>query len=151
MKVYISADIEGIAGIAHWDEADRNHAAWPQFRDRMTAHVAAACEGALAGGALERLRHPDLAEPTPYLGPVLPIRMSRADLAVAPAEPLGSSTRAVLKEWLALCDRTDSEGDGADAKRARLALLAVNTAASVRARAPKAQPAKTLLYAGGGY
>ena len=53
MKVYISADIEGIAGIAHWDEANRDHAAWPQFRDRMTAHVAAACEGAFAGGATE--------------------------------------------------------------------------------------------------
>ena len=51
---------------------------------------------------------------------------------------------------LALCDRTDAAGTG-DAKQTRLALLAVNTAASVRARAPKAQPAKTLLYAGGGY
>ena len=65
--------------------------------------------------------------------------------------PSSEEMRSGLKEWLALCDRTDAEGDGADAKRARLALLAVNTAASVRARAPKAQPAKTLLYAGGGY
>ena len=65
--------------------------------------------------------------------------------------PSSDEMRSGLKEWLALCDRTDSEGDGAEAKRARLALLAVNTAASVRARAPKAQPAKTLLYAGGGY
>jgi len=53
MKVYISADIEGIAGIAHWDEANRNHAAWPAFRDRMTSHVAAACRGALNAGATE--------------------------------------------------------------------------------------------------
>ncbi len=53
MKIYISADIEGIAGIAHWDEADHNHAAWGQVRDRMTEHVAAACEGALAAGATE--------------------------------------------------------------------------------------------------
>lgn len=53
MKIYISADIEGIAGIAHWDEADRDHASWEQFRDRMTEHVAAACEGAFAAGATE--------------------------------------------------------------------------------------------------
>ncbi len=53
MKVYISADIEGIAGIAHWDEADRNDAAWGPFRDRMTEHFVAACEGALAAGATE--------------------------------------------------------------------------------------------------
>jgi len=53
MKVYISADIEGIAGIAHWDEANREHADWLAFRDRMTEHVAAACEGAVAAGATE--------------------------------------------------------------------------------------------------
>lgn len=55
MKVYISADIEGIAGIAHWDEADSNKPDWAQFRDRMTEHVAAACEGAVAAGATEIL------------------------------------------------------------------------------------------------
>jgi D-amino peptidase len=53
VKVYISADIEGIAGIAHWDEANRDHPAWAAFRDRMTEHVVAACEGAFAGGATE--------------------------------------------------------------------------------------------------
>lgn len=53
MKVYISADIEGIAGIAHWDEANRQHPDWQAFRDRMTDHVAAACEGAVAAGATE--------------------------------------------------------------------------------------------------
>ena len=25
MKVYISVDIEGVAGITHWDEADKTH------------------------------------------------------------------------------------------------------------------------------
>lgn len=55
MKIYISADIEGIAGIAHWDECDRSHPDWAVFRDRMTAHVAAACEGAIASGATEIL------------------------------------------------------------------------------------------------
>ncbi len=53
MKVYLSADIEGIAGIAHWDEADSKKPDWAQFRDRMTEHVAAACEGAVAAGATE--------------------------------------------------------------------------------------------------
>ncbi|MEM7254792.1 MAG: M55 family metallopeptidase [Pseudomonadota bacterium] len=53
MKVYISVDIEGITGIAHWDEARKNHADHAEFRTRMTAEAAAACEGALAAGATE--------------------------------------------------------------------------------------------------
>jgi crotonobetainyl-CoA:carnitine CoA-transferase CaiB-like acyl-CoA transferase len=53
-----------------------------------------------ARGALVPLRHPDLAEPTRYLGPALPIRFSRAESASAPAEPLGASSEAVLRELL---------------------------------------------------
>lgn len=53
MKVFISADIEGIAGIAHWDEQDQTKPDYVEFRERMTAHVAAACEGAAAAGATE--------------------------------------------------------------------------------------------------
>ncbi|MEX2518525.1 MAG: M55 family metallopeptidase [Paracoccaceae bacterium] len=53
MKVFISADIEGTAGIAHWDEADRAHSDWTEFRALMTAEVVAACEGAQAAGATE--------------------------------------------------------------------------------------------------
>ncbi len=53
MKIFISADIEGTAGIAHWDEADRSHADWSEFRALMTAEVVAACEGARAAGAEE--------------------------------------------------------------------------------------------------
>ena len=53
MKVFISADIEGTAGIAHWNEADRTHADWTEFRALMTAEVVAACEGARAAGATE--------------------------------------------------------------------------------------------------
>ncbi|MBJ01322.1 MAG: amino acid amidase [Planctomycetes bacterium] len=53
MKVYISADIEGIAGIAHWDEASADKPDYGPFRERMTDHVLAACEGAMAGGATE--------------------------------------------------------------------------------------------------
>ena len=53
MKVYISADIEGVTGAAHWDETNKTHADCGEFREQMTAEVAAACEGALAAGADE--------------------------------------------------------------------------------------------------
>jgi len=53
MKIYISADIEGVAGIAHWDEAEKNAADWAAYRLTMTREVAAACKGALAAGARE--------------------------------------------------------------------------------------------------
>jgi len=33
MKLYISADIEGIAGISHWDEASKNKPEYHEFRD----------------------------------------------------------------------------------------------------------------------
>ena len=55
MKVYISADMEGIAATAVWDEVDRKHKDYPAFSKQMTAEVVAACEGALAGGATEVL------------------------------------------------------------------------------------------------
>ncbi len=55
MKVYISADIEGVAGIAHWDEATLGHSAYTQFREKMTEDVAAACRAALEAGATEIL------------------------------------------------------------------------------------------------
>jgi len=51
MKVYLSADIEGITGVTHWDETDLSHA--EHAREQMTAEVAAACEGALHAGATE--------------------------------------------------------------------------------------------------
>jgi D-amino peptidase len=53
MKVYISADIEGITGVTHWDETDLGKSEYTQFREQMTAEVAAACEGALEAGASE--------------------------------------------------------------------------------------------------
>src|SRR3569833_3342526 len=54
MKIYISADIEGTAGITHWEEADKTHATYMEFRERMTDEVVAACEGAIEAGANER-------------------------------------------------------------------------------------------------
>jgi len=53
MKIYISADIEGINGTTHWNETDLDKADYAVYREQMTAEVAAACEGALAAGASE--------------------------------------------------------------------------------------------------
>jgi D-amino peptidase len=51
MRVYLSVDIEGVAGISHWDEATKAHADYSRFQDQMVAEAVAACEGALAAGA----------------------------------------------------------------------------------------------------
>lgn len=53
MKVYISADIEGVAGIGHWDEATLGEQNYDIFQEQMTREVVAACEGTLAAGATE--------------------------------------------------------------------------------------------------
>ncbi len=53
MKVFISADIEGVTVVTHDDEGDVHKPESAQFREQMTAEVAAACEGALAAGASE--------------------------------------------------------------------------------------------------
>lgn len=55
MKLFISADIEGVAGIAHWEEANSSHPLYPRFADQMTREVAAVCEGAVAAGARDIL------------------------------------------------------------------------------------------------
>lgn len=52
--------------------------------------------------ALVPLRHPDRREPTGRWGAAFPLRLSRADTATTPAEPLGASTEAVLAEVLGL-------------------------------------------------
>lgn len=53
MKIYISADIEGITDVTHWDETELSHGDSYAAREQMTAEVAAACEGALQAGATE--------------------------------------------------------------------------------------------------
>lgn len=55
MKIYISADIEGITGVCDWDETLKKASDYQEFRDQMTAEVVAACEGALEAGATEIL------------------------------------------------------------------------------------------------
>ncbi len=44
MKVYISVDIEGVAGITHWDEAEKTHRDYPEFREQMTREAIAAID-----------------------------------------------------------------------------------------------------------
>ena len=53
MKVYISADMEGVTGVAHWDEVDHNKPQYSYFQKQMSKEVAAACEGAILAGAKE--------------------------------------------------------------------------------------------------
>jgi len=53
MKVFISADMEGVTGATNWNETDKAHADYPEFREQMTAEVVAACEGALNAGVTE--------------------------------------------------------------------------------------------------
>ncbi|MEO5760494.1 MAG: M55 family metallopeptidase [Mesorhizobium sp.] len=53
MKVFISADIEGTAGITDWDEARKGNPDYAEFREYMTDELVAACEGAKAAGATE--------------------------------------------------------------------------------------------------
>ena len=53
MKIYISADIEGITGTSHWDETEKKHPDYEEFRQQMTDEVGAACQGALEAGATE--------------------------------------------------------------------------------------------------
>lgn len=53
MKIYISADIEGVTGVTHWDETEKSEADYKEFAHQMTLEVKAACEGAIKAGAEE--------------------------------------------------------------------------------------------------
>ena len=53
MKVYISADIEGVTGVTDWDETELGNAEHQAAREQMTREVMAACEGAFEAGADE--------------------------------------------------------------------------------------------------
>lgn len=46
MKLYISADIEGVCGIVDWNETFTNSSEWENFRVQMTKEVAAVCNAA---------------------------------------------------------------------------------------------------------
>lgn len=53
MKVFISADMEGTAGVTDWDQVLPQHPDYPRFRRLMTEEVNAAVLGALEAGAKE--------------------------------------------------------------------------------------------------
>lgn len=55
MKIYISADIEGTAGITNWDETEKSKADYGKFAEQMNKEVRAACNGAIKAGAKEIL------------------------------------------------------------------------------------------------
>ena len=51
MKLHITVDMEGMAGIAHEDQADMKGLDFPRMRELLTNEVQAAVTGAKAGGA----------------------------------------------------------------------------------------------------
>lgn len=53
MKLYISSDMEGVAGVCAWQQVDARtpHAEYATYRRYYTREVASAIEGARAGGA----------------------------------------------------------------------------------------------------
>jgi D-amino peptidase len=53
LKVFISVDMEGVAGLIHWDETGEGGADYPLFRKLMTEETNAAIAGALEAGATE--------------------------------------------------------------------------------------------------
>ena len=53
MKIFISADIEGVTGCTVWDETEKGKDGYEYFARQMTREVKAACEGANAAGAKE--------------------------------------------------------------------------------------------------
>jgi D-amino peptidase len=55
MKIYISADIEGVAGVVSFEQGRPGNTEYERARRLMTEEVNAAIEGALAGGATEIL------------------------------------------------------------------------------------------------
>ncbi len=54
-RLYISADIEGVCGIADWKETEIGEAQGAYFRTQMTREAAAACEAAVAAGVSDIL------------------------------------------------------------------------------------------------
>ena len=53
MKVYISADMEGVTGVTHWDDVDHSKSVYSRFQKQMSLEVSSACKGALDAGANE--------------------------------------------------------------------------------------------------
>ena len=64
MKVYISADIEGTAGIASWSATNLGDPEHRAAAQEMTLEAVAACQGALDAGATELYVKPTTAAAT---------------------------------------------------------------------------------------
>jgi len=54
-KIFISCDMEGTAGVTAWDETEIDKAVYPKWAHQMSREAAAACNGAVEGGAEEIL------------------------------------------------------------------------------------------------
>ncbi len=93
MKIFISADIEGITGITDWDEADLAKPGNAEFRQRMTAEVVAACEGAVVSGA------------DPYISSI----QARATLEYVQALQTSSDVNVLSTPHLLASDNEESE------------------------------------------
>jgi D-amino peptidase len=55
MKLFVSSDIEGTCGIAHWDETEIGKPGYDRFSEQMTKEVAAVCETALQSGKTQEI------------------------------------------------------------------------------------------------
>src|SRR3954471_4436480 len=55
MRVFVSVDMEGVAGVATLDQILRGGAGYPRAQELMTAEANAAIRGAFDGGATEVL------------------------------------------------------------------------------------------------
>lgn len=55
MKIFISADIEGVTGVTSWDETIKEKIDFSPYARQMTNEVKSACEGANKAGAIEIL------------------------------------------------------------------------------------------------
>jgi D-amino peptidase len=55
VKVFISSDMEGTAGVVDWDQCVAGGAQYPYYTELLTGEVNAAIEGAMAAGATEFL------------------------------------------------------------------------------------------------
>lgn len=53
MKVFISADIEGVCGSTAWDETEKGNAEYGYYAKQMTLEVKAVCDGANQAGVDE--------------------------------------------------------------------------------------------------
>ena len=79
MQVYLSVDMEGIAGVVHVDQTRRTGYDYEKARRWMTSEANAAASGAFDAGATAVLR---------------PVRLARRAILAAERDPRPGSARA---------------------------------------------------------